>query len=328
MKQILRIANDTLDNIYSPLSLSNKELYPLLSFEIISLVCTSFLLVFIGFNWRILVVKTFSNHAILLLIATSFLYMTLDLLLTLNSYYFGYAQSSSLLLCSFWSWMDRTLVCTSLLLVATASVQRYAFLFNAHLLRVRRTRWMIHYIPLMICMIYPAMFFLFLIIFYPCQQSSIDDAVYCSTPCYFQNPILISIDCILHSVIPLVTIISAHMILVCRIIRSMFRLNCQKIPLWKRQKQLISRLLTFFLCYVAAWSPSTVVFALETFTSPTFRSNQSIMKFLDYMSYISCPAQPFICLFIINEPIYFLKIKLQDLLQRCSKKRRAISVLS
>ncbi|CAF0836050.1 unnamed protein product [Adineta ricciae] len=329
MKRIPHIANATLDNIYSPLPFSNKELCPLQSLKIISLICTLLLLIFIGSNWRILVVKTLSNHAVLLLIATSFFYMTLDLLLTLNSCYFGYTQPSSSSLCSFWSWIDRTLVCTSLLLVATASVQRYVFLFNVHLLRVHRTRWIIHYIPLMICMIYPAIFYLFLIIFYPCQQSSNDDDdVYCSTPCYFQNSIFISIDCILHSVLPLVTIVSAHMILVCWIIRSMFRLNCQKIPLWKRQKRLILRILTFSLFYVITWSPSTILYVLEAFLSPTICLNQSIMKFLDYMNYICCPAQPFICLFIINEPIYFLKIKLQDFVERCSKKRRAISVLS
>ncbi|UJR32228.1 hypothetical protein I4U23_019693 [Adineta vaga] len=273
-----------------------------------------------------MVIKALSNHAILLLIIISFIYITFDLPFIINSYYLGYDYPRTSSFCLFWYWIDYTLICTSLFLVATASVQRYVFLFKTYLLRIRRTRWILHYIPLIISIVYPSLFYFIMIVFYPCEYSYSGQSLYCSAPCYFTNSILLNIDSVLHSVLPLVVTVSAHVILVCWMIRSMWRLNGRQLLLWKRQKKLIYQIFAFSLLYVIGWSPSIIVSVLQAFSLNNFNQNQSAIIFLYGMSYFICPLQPFICLFVIPEPIRFIKMKSKELIRKFPRKTAVIFV--
>ena len=297
-------------------SIQTIEFILLLTIEICSIICTLFLLIYISFHWQSMITKALCNHAILLLIIVSLLYITLDLPFTIKSYYLGYDTPLTPSFCLFWYWIDYTLVCISLLLIATASVQRYFFLFKTHLLRIRRTRWILHYIPLIICIVYPPLFYLLTIVLYPCERLIIIDSQFCLAPCYFKNSILLGIDCMIHSVLPLIITIAAHAVLVGWIIRAMWSVNGQQLLLWKRQKKLILRILAFSLVYVIGWTPSTVVFVLEAFSLNNFSKNESVIIYLYYMSYFICPLQPFICLFVIPEPIHFVKDKFKQMLRR------------
>ncbi|CAF1413147.1 unnamed protein product [Adineta steineri] len=307
-------------------SIKNIEFLLLLLIEIFSIICTLYLLIYFLFHWRFMVIKSLPNQSIVLLIIVSFLYIIFDLPFTINSYYFGSDYSQILSFCLFRNWVHYTLICNNLYLVATSSIQRYFLLFKIHLLRKRQTRWILHYIPLISCIIYPPIFYLITIIFYSCTSTDIINSQYCTTPCYFQNSILLIIDCIIHYILPLIITISANIVLICWMIHLRCDLNIEQMYLWKRQKKLISQILIFSLFYIIGWLPSTIVFALNAFSLNKLDQYGSVVVWLNYMSYFICPLQPFICLILVPEPIYFLQDTLRQLLRKAMMRTSVITV--
>lgn len=70
--------------------------------------------------------------------------------------------------------MEFTLNEVSEYLMATISVQRHMLIFNRHILRIRCRRIALHHLPLVFCLIYPAIFHLFAILLYPCDGTQYD----------------------------------------------------------------------------------------------------------------------------------------------------------
>ena len=279
----------------------------LLCIELLALLSTAFILIHVAFHWNLMFTKARHNHAILLLIVTSFAYIALDLPFTISSYRLGYDIVRGKLFCAWWYWLDYSLLAVSLFITATASVQRYILIFKAHLLRQSRARWLLHYIPLLLCLIYPPIIYLIAILFYPCSQLTIDDGPYCSSPCYTYNSILITLDWILHSALPLLTIVLAHLVLATWMLYSMRRLKQQQPIIWKRQKTLLLQLLAFGSLYVVGWAPATIVALLNIFFPDKIDDSVPIFTYLTFTGYFICPLQPLICLFVLTEPIRFIK---------------------
>ena len=129
----------------------------LLTVEIPSIACVFLVLVYFFSHWDSMITKALPHHAIFLLLIVSFLYVTLDLPFIINHYYQrGCDNLRTPSFCSSWYWLDYTLLTSSLFLAATASVQRHILVFNAHSLRLRRKRWLLHYIPLIFSIVYPS----------------------------------------------------------------------------------------------------------------------------------------------------------------------------
>ena len=155
--------------------------------EIPAILCTSLILIFFFRNWDLIMCKVLHNHAIFLLMVVSFLYTVLDLPFIISYYRLGYDVHRTRSFCVYWYWLDYTLLTYSLFLTATASIQRHILVFNARWLQGPRKRWILHYSPLLFCIVYPAVFYLTVIAFYPCPAS---DQIYCSFPCYSEDLVL------------------------------------------------------------------------------------------------------------------------------------------
>jgi hypothetical protein len=306
-----------------PISGQRTEVALLLLVEIFSILCTLLIFVHVYFNWTTMITKALHNHAILLIVIISFAYTTLDLPFTISSYRLSYDINRTEFFCRWWYFIDYTLIGLSLLITAIASLQRYILIFKSHLLRVRRTRWILHYLPLIVGLLYSPLFYLIVIFLYPCDQSSIsedsDDALYCSSPCYSYNTALINTDWILHSVLPLLVIVLSHVILISWIICTTQPFHREQTNMRKKQKKLTFQLLAFASLYFIGWTPSTIVSVLEAFALADLKEHMPTLTFLYFMSYFICPLQPFICLFVLPEPMLDIRDRIKQLLPRFGK---------
>jgi hypothetical protein len=231
----------------------------LLIVEIPAIPCTILILSYLFQNWHTMVTKALRNHAILLLIITSFFYITLDLPFTINSYRLGYDFLRTPSFCRWWYWIDYTLVVISLFITATASVQRHILIFNAHCLQLNQSRLIFHYIPLIICLIYPPVFYLLLIYFYPCENPMDEYIDHCALPCYSFDIVLFNIDWMINTLVPVVVIIFANVTLICRIICSLKNFRRNQSLIWKRQRKLAMELLIISSIYAIGWGPLTII---------------------------------------------------------------------
>jgi hypothetical protein len=288
----------------------------LLIVEIPAIPCTIFILFYLLQHWHTMISKALRKHAVLLLTIISWFYIILDLPLTINSYRLGYDSPRTPSFCRWWYWIDDTLIITSLFLAAVASVQRHILILNAHWLHFNRVRVVCHYIPLIICVLYPPIFYLIVIYFYPCENSMDEYIQYCAVPCYSLDIVLFNIDWTMNTMIPICILIIANIGLVNRVIRSLRKFHRRQSLVWKRQRKLTLELLIISSLYAIGWGPSTILAVIQQLYLPNVTNGIPILSYLDYFSYFVCPLQPFICLTILPELVRLIKRCLRRVLTR------------
>jgi len=282
----------------------------LLIFEIPSILCALFILIFFFSNWRLLMIKVLNNHAIFILMIISTSYIILDLPFTINHYRLGYDQYRSRTFCQWWYWLDYTLVTTSLFLVAVTSIQRHLLVFHHSCLQGHVKRWIFHYIPLIICLIYPGIFYLVVICFHRCNSSIYVESYSCSLPCYSEDFQLFSIDWFLNVVSPIITIILVNFVLLCRIIYSFKKLHYPQTRIWKKRRKLILQFIPFSILYILGWLPTAILSLLERYFLPNLYTNSPNLTYINYLNHFVYLLQPMICLFALPELFKFLKKKI------------------
>ena len=279
----------------------------LLIVEIPAVICTCLILIFIRINWDSIMTRVLHNHAIFLLMIISLFYTTLDLPFIISHYRLGYDIYRTTSFCTYWYWLDYTLITSSLFLTAIASIQRHILVFNSRWLRQSRLRRILHYFPLAFCLIYPMTFYIFAIVLYPCRPT---EETYCSFPCYSDDFILFYIDWIINVILPIFIIVIANIFLICRAIYSMEKFSHHQTQTWRKRRKLILQLFAFSTLYVIGWGPSTLISIIETLFLPDLFLYTPNLYYINNSSYFVCPLQPFICLFALPELLKYLKRKL------------------
>lgn len=279
----------------------------LLIIEILSIMCTILVLIYLICYWQTLVKRALRNHVLFILVVISFLYLIMDLPFTINSYRLGQDQPRYHSFCLWWYFLDYVLIVASIFLTAIASIQRHILIFHAQWFYSSRVKCLSHYLPIFMCIFYPIIFYLATIIFYPCHRLEIEDSLYCPQPCYTDSFVLFNIDWIFNTAFPLLTIILANFTLIVRVIRSMRKIRRRQSLTWKRQRKLTLQLLSLSYLYVLGWVPSTVLSILQSFTRPTLLEDIPQLDYLNFLTYFVCPLQSFICLLGLPELIKRIK---------------------
>ena len=271
-----------------------------------SILCALLILGFTLSHWHAVVGKAVHHHAILLLTVLSFLFTVSDLPFSMNYLRIGSHPYRSIPFCLWWYWYDYSLLASCLFLTATASIQRHILIFHAHLLQVGRKRLLLHYIPLIISIGYPPVFFVFIMFLYPCELYYDPNDGWCAYPCYLDNIVPYYIDWFVNTVLPVLVIILANVALVIRVMRSMSRIRQQRISVWKRQKRLTLQLLAFSSLYIAVWFPTTTVAVLNKLFLPNLYTDVPAIYNIYHLGYFVCPLQPFLCIFALPELRHFI----------------------
>jgi hypothetical protein len=279
----------------------------LLAVDIPAIICALFILIFFCSHWHSMIRKTLHHHATFLLIMISFLYSAFDLPFSMNYLRLGYHSYRSVRFCLWWYWFDYTLLNTSLLLTATASIQRHILIFKSPWLKVRKKRWILHYIPLTISVVYPPLFYIVFIFLYPCIVYSDLSNGYCAYPCYIDDTVLFNIDWICNTISPVFIIVFTNVALIIRVFRSMKRIRQQQTDTWKRQKRLTLQLLAFSSVYIIAYLPTTTLAVFRILAYPTLYNEMPHLYNMFHMIYFVSPLQSFLCIFTLPELIAFLK---------------------
>lgn len=283
----------------------------LLIVEILSSVCILIILPYFFCHWHSMMTKALHNHVIFLLIIVSFIYVTIDLPFIMNYYRLGYDNFRKPSFCLAWYWLDYTLLSVSLYLTAAGSVQRHMLVFNSYWLRIHRKRWLLHFIPLIFCVIYPSLFYFISVFFYPCVILFDKDSLSCPFPCYTDALIISYVDWILHTIFPVMIIVVANIALMYRVIYSTQKIRQRRIRTWQKQKKLTLQLLAFSSLYIIGWSPSVVISIVETFFLPNLYNERPELYYINNSSYFVCPLQPIICFFSLPKLTKFVKSKLK-----------------
>ena len=113
-----------------------------------------------------------------------------ELPFTLSFLYDGFVRNESI--CSSWIVLNYTLFILTIILTTWTSIERYLFIYHEHF--IKRYRILVHYVPIGFFTLYTSLFYVGVVMFYPCQQEYSVYKYLCGGPCYLFELIPSAID--------------------------------------------------------------------------------------------------------------------------------------
>ena len=211
------------------------------------------------------------NQALQILLMVNFIQVTCDLPMVVHFYRLGRISPATAGYCTWWTFLEYTLNGANEFLMATISVQRHVLIFRSQLLNDRLKRWLIHHLPLCVCLVYPVILYLILVVFYPCDgtQWNFSANVCGLANCYLINSkILGTFDWMCNNGLPIVVIVLANVVLVIRVVRQKHRHH--QLASWRKQRRMTLQLLSISCLYFFTWFPNLCLGFVQQLFIPTF----------------------------------------------------------
>ncbi|CAF2944454.1 unnamed protein product [Rotaria sp. Silwood2] len=274
--------------------------------NILSILCCFFVLYYLLFD-RILR-QSLNNHVIIILLFICLLYELLDVPFILNFFRYGFNWEFSVSFSVFWSFLDYSLYGTQFIIFSWATIERHILIFHDRCLLNRKRRFLIHYLPLIILIVYSSIYYC-IIIFAPfCPYIFYRLPAYgVPFPCIYYYVNIIAIwELVCHQIIPIFIIILFSLSLLIRVLWKKSRLH--RSIQWRKQRKMTIQLLSVSILYITFSAPGVFLnisyeFGVSRAVGITF------MSYAYFFSYYIVFLFPFVCLGTLPE----LKKKLEKL---------------
>ncbi|CAF0956985.1 unnamed protein product [Didymodactylos carnosus] len=279
--------------LYEAPLLRHIKLCLLLIFQIPSVLCT--LLIFYHFlknnrEYR----HRIQNQILVLLLFINFLIETIELTITETFLNFGFIQSSKI--CLFWITINYTLFALSLSLTAWTSIERYLFIFNAHF--IKKHLILLHYLPIIMLIIYTPLFYSGLILIYQCENDFDCTKYTCAGPCYLYEAQLGITDWLINVFTPIIIIAVTNVTLIVQVIKQKYRM--QRTNQWRRTIKLSIQLLSISFLYICGWFPYMTVSLIQIFENTLFLTHL-VSTYVAYLAYVSALLLPFVSIICLPD---------------------------
>ena len=170
--------------------------------------------------------RKLQNKALLVLFIVNFIQLTINIPVVVNFLRLNRVSPATGTYCKFWIYVESTLDAVNEFLVTIMSIQRHILIFQPNILHIRYKRYLLYYLPLLFGVIYPAVFYIGTVIFYPCDDAQWNFTLNAcgDTVCYLSdNTALATYDWVANTGLPIIVIILANIVLVIRVIRQRHR---------------------------------------------------------------------------------------------------------
>ncbi len=200
--------------------------------------------------------------------------------------------------CKFWSALDFVLGGIILMLMSYTSIERYLLIFHRTFLFQHLI--ILHYLPIIICIIYPSLFCIGMIYIYPCVNYFDYTLNLCGGPCYVYSQLPSTFDLLVNLCLIEIIGFLTNIVLVSRVLHKKYRMKQQNI--WKKNRRLLIQVLSITLLH------NIMLFFMVTFMlidlfSPT---PQPILvdftfNYLKYGIYLVNLLCPFVSLVVLSQ---------------------------
>ena len=247
------------------------------------------------------------NQALSILLIVNFIQVLFDLPMVINFYRLGYISPATAGYCTWWTFFEYTVTGANLYLMSTICIQRHLLVFHSHLLHHHVKCFALHQFPLVLSIVYPIIFYLIVVIFYPCDGTQWDfySNICGLGNCYLlYNKILATYDWVANLGSPIMVIIVANFTLVIRVMRQRYRRH--RVVSWRKQRRMTLQLLGISSLYFFTWIPNIFI----AFVQQTFVSGFLLQTQLDYiydLTYLICLLLPWTYLGLYPEYLRWLR---------------------
>lgn len=307
MMSLMNETNTTLivDSLYFPRPI---QFGILLFLVIISIPCSVYLLYHLLSDHTLYM--ALPNHSIILLLISNAIQTITDVPLFLIYYYKGVMLPQGVPFCVLHDFLDYDLFTTTFFLLIWLSIERHIFIFQTRLYNTRVKRLILHYIPLGFCCIYPLIYYIIFMLFYPCKNYYQAAAPNCVSPCYLMVSNFMALyEEIVHGIAPMFVILLVNSALIIRVLQQKRRFRRQ--PVWARHFPMMIQLVGVCVLFFTANSGYFII-QLGQLLLNDISFGSVAGAWLYPMSLVMPPLMPFVCLNSLPD----LKQKLKQLIPR------------
>ncbi|CAF1417291.1 unnamed protein product [Adineta steineri] len=221
----------------------------------LSLLCSFFVLFHLLFDRTLR--QALNNHIIIVLLLIGLLYEVVSVPLMLYWYQYGNTWIFPLSFAHFWTLVDYFCYSTQLVGFAWASIERHILIFHSQWVSTKKKRFLVHYLPLIVVLVYSFIYYLVIIVFPFCQEVIIQSP-FNGVPmsCVLANPFFYKYNTISHQFLPVSLIIILNIALFLRVIWQKSRMN-RSIE-WRKQRKMTIQLLSASILYFIFMGPRTI----------------------------------------------------------------------
>ena len=253
--------NSTEEEYIQPDTRSPIKFYLFTISAIASILCTFYL--FYHFISNIQLRRSIHHHVIFLLLFITLLTIIIPIPFSISFFSHGYSLIQTNLFCSFWNFFQYSLSFSNLCLMTFTCFERHLFIFHNHLYQLKIHRIYLHYIPMIICLIYPFLFYALAIFATSCTPTYDYTYIFCIWPCYYNNGYWLGYyDLFVNNFSTNILIPFLSLMLLFRVMKQKHRMK-QRVFQWRRDTKMLLQLLSISLLYIIFWLPNNLVSVIE-----------------------------------------------------------------
>jgi hypothetical protein len=234
------------------------------------------------------------NHVVLIIIMANIIFILTDLSWTLDSLRRpGHILSSTPAFCMIWWFIDFTLSNTQRVILAWGSIEHHILIFHNTLVSTSKKRFVYHYLPLMILIIYLFSFYIGVIFLSSCNNKFEFTSIQCgSNFCYLNIKSLVLWDLIIHNILPTFIIAIFNLALLYRIIAQKNRI--QQANQWRKNRRMSMQILLLSAVYLFLHFPLTILILVQLFQDTKLQFSFGVQFYIFFLTYSVTLLLPFV----------------------------------
>ena len=240
-----------------------------------------------------------NNHVFILMISFGLLYEVTDLVWYLYYFQTGMAPSATPAFCRIWVFIDAAVYVIIIILMSWASIERHILIFHPNWIATKTKRFLVHYLPLVVCCAYPTLFYGLIFMVLPCNRPFNYSAATCNFyACVFTNPRLGMWDSVVNFILPVFVIVVFSVALLPRVLQQ--RSRAQGHIEWRNYRKMAVQLLSISAIYFVFLLPPMLLYA--AYTAGVSRNvGAYYYSVANFFGYYVVLLTPFVCLVSLPE---------------------------
>ena len=250
--------------------------------------------------------RVLHNHAILALLIATLLTNLIEVPRIIHFLHLGTVIPRSEVNCLIWQWSEYLLFAVVIVMILWISTERHLLIFYSHLYATANSRFLYHYLPLIVIAVYLTLFYIVVIFLYPCDRSFDFNQSLCGVPCYTTRPNITVYDFIAHTWIPLIMGIILDVTLVIRVIHRK-RVGLQNRSTQRKHRKMVIQVLSISILYLILQTPASMVSFIQLFVVLSDWMLYIQIAYFFYLFWVLTLLIPFVCIGCIPEVLMKLK---------------------
>ncbi len=204
--------------------------------------------------------RALNNHVFITLLSDVLIVCLTDIVWYIYYFRNGTVLISTPAFCIAWIMVDSALYVSVSILTAWASIERHILIFYPNWFGSRKKCFFFHYIPLAVCLLYPATFYIVNLIIIPCDVPFNYHYTDCGRYSCISNISWLALwDSIGHYIMPVFTTVIFSVVLFVRVLYSRYRTR-RRID-WRNYRKLTLQLLPISVLCIALQFPPMIMYA-------------------------------------------------------------------